>query len=153
MNSYAPKLLEFKKYYNIALQKKNYKKSHTYSCHQHKNEFNKLKFYYNKKRNNSLENDRNKKKIITISEYNKYKFYYNTNIDTYKNTHEYHRNYEMNSFNKNKYYYNSNIGDKPKFHMSKEQAIKEEIDETIENRFITIFLLYVWNSVFPKIVL
>jgi hypothetical protein len=145
----APKLLEFKKRYNITVKHKQHIKSHTYSNCEYKNSFNKLKFNYNKQRNFSITEKTDNSRSIKVSAYNKYKFYYTKNIDNYKNTHDYNRTKELDSFNKNKYYYNSNVGDKPRFYMTKEDAIKEEIDETIENRFITIFLLHVWKTVMP----
>ena len=142
MDIKAPKLLEFKKKYSINIKKKENIKSHTYSIHQYKNSFNKLKMNYNKKRSNTLQCV----KDIRENQYNRLKFYYGSNIDNYKNTHNYHRDSEFNGFNKKKYYYNVDVGDN-KDYMTKEKCIKEELDETIENRFITIFLLHIWNNV------
>jgi hypothetical protein len=161
MSCNAPKLLEFKKKYNIWSNNdiinnsnkhcRNISKNHTYSNIQYRNVFNKIKFKYNKSHTYTHNKDHSihSKKNI----YDKYKLYYGSNIDNYKNTPDYNRKQELNEFNKNKYYYNMSIDDKPKYYMTKENAIKEEIDETIENRFITIFLLSIWKSVLPNLTL
>lgn len=139
----APKILEFKKKYRINNILNRKYKSHSYSVHDYKNNFNKYKFNYTKSK--SYSNNKYQGSLEDYhNSYNKYKFYYNENKSYYNNSHNYSNDNTKNAFNKNKYYYHSNIYDK-KNYISKSQALKEEIDETIENRFITIFLLKIYH--------
>jgi hypothetical protein len=141
----APKLFEFKKKYRLHNILNKVNKSHTYSINQYNNNFNKFKHKYFTSKSKSYTNNKYKGSLEDYhNSYNKFRFYYNENKSYYNNKHNYSNNTTKNSFNKFKYYYHSNIYDK-KNYITKSQAIKEEIDDVIENRFITIFLLKLYH--------
>lgn len=148
---HAPKFNEFKKKYGHNLDcllrdKTIKKKSYTYSNCDAKKLFNKNKFYYTKSKTLSTKPEIHKKRDDHAS-YKEYKYYYHTDSGYYRNKPEYHRDDNFRSFNNNKYYYNTNIYDREPIKMSKYDAIKKEIDDSIENRFITIFFFKLYRLV------
>ena len=146
---YAPKFNEFKDKYghnlNTLLRDRILKKkSYTYSNCDAKRLFNKNKFHYNKSKSLSTKPNIHKKSDIH-AKYKEYKYYYNTDGGYYKNRPEYNRDQTFRSFNNNKYYFNTSINDRNVEKMSKYDAIKSEIDESIENRFITLFFFKLYR--------